>query len=196
MAGAALRVGSGLVTVASPRDAILVNASNLTSIMLREADTPDETCEILKDARFNCVALGPGLPVGSETRAMVKAILLEDRLCVLDAGALSSFVEIPSTLFKAIKLKNTATVLTPHEGEFARLFPEENKAPSKIDRAKLAAVASGATIVLKGADTVVATPDGCASVADNAPAWLATAGSGDVLAGIIAGFAGARHARV
>ncbi len=187
MAGASLRVGSGLVTVASPRDAVLVNAINLTSIMLREADTPDEVSGILTDTRFNCVALGPGLPVGSATQELVFEVLSNDRLCVLDAGALSSFAQAPQKLFEAIKAKNMSTVLTPHEGEFAHLFPEENKAVSKIDRAKLAAVASGATIVLKGPDTVVAVPDGRASIASNAPPWLATAGSGDVLAGIIAG---------
>jgi len=186
-AAAALRVGSGLVTLASPKDALIVNASHLTSIMLSEANSPQDISNILRDKRFNCVALGPGLSPDEETCELVEAVLNEDRMTVLDAGALSCFEMDAERLFAAIRKKQTATVLTPHEGEFARLFPYESCAPSKIERARNAAKLSGAVVVLKGPDTVVATPEGQVSVSNNAPPWLATAGSGDVLSGIIAG---------
>lgn len=187
LATAALRTGSGLVTMASPAEALPVHAAHLTSVMLQKADTPQDVAAILADRRFTCTALGPGLPVGATTRAMVLAVLAENRACVLDAGALSSFETQPDALFKAIGSRTAPVILTPHEGEFTALFGEGGKDASKIERAKEAAKRSGATVILKGADSVAAATDGKASLADNAPPWLATAGSGDVLAGIAAG---------
>jgi hydroxyethylthiazole kinase-like uncharacterized protein yjeF len=187
MAGAALRSGSGLVTIASSSDAMLINAAHLTSIMLHQADTPADIANILNDQRMNCVALGPGMPPDANTCKSVSMVLEQGRITILDAGALTAFSTESERLFDAISNCNNAVFLLPHEGEFARLFGGEEVMHSKIDRAMNAAEKSGATIVLKGADTIVATPDGQISVADNAPPWLATAGSGDVLAGIVAG---------
>ncbi|MEO1142308.1 MAG: NAD(P)H-hydrate dehydratase, partial [Pseudomonadota bacterium] len=189
LAGAALRAGSGLVTIASPTDALSINAAHLTSVMLQKADNPKDVKHILKDKRFNCVALGPGMPPGKQTIAMVKQVLEQQRKTVLDAGALTAFAGKPETLFKQILSNNRDTFLTPHEGEFARLFPTETTLTSKIERAVSAAERSGAIVILKGPDTIVACPTGQVSISDNAPPWLATAGSGDVLAGIIAGLA-------
>jgi hydroxyethylthiazole kinase-like uncharacterized protein yjeF len=194
-ANAALRAGAGLVTLASPRDAMTVNASALTSVMIREADEAADLNALLADARINAVALGPGLGVGEATRDQANAALTAGRgrrATVLDADALTSFHEEPQSLWRAIKTAPGPVVLTPHAGEFARLFSGKEDPPgdaplSKLDRARAAARESGAILLYKGPDTVVAAPDGRATILPWAPPWLATAGSGDTLTGIIAG---------
>jgi hydroxyethylthiazole kinase-like uncharacterized protein yjeF len=187
----ALRAGAGLVTVASPRDALAVHAAALTSIMLRAIETPDEFAELLTDRRFNACVIGPGAGVDDRTRGLVLAALAAGTGAVLDADALTSFAGGPEQLFEAMKSgHNPQVVLTPHEGEFPRLFSDmSNKNPlrSKLERVRIAAQRSGAVVLLKGSDTVVASPDGRAAIAANAPPWLATAGAGDVLSGMIAG---------
>lgn len=186
-ARAALRIGSGLVTLASPADAIVVNASHLTAIMLHRLYEAEGLAEILADRRKNAVVLGPALGVGEATVALVGAALASEAAVVVDADGLTSFAEDPEALFGQIRSRSSPVVLTPHDGEFARLFPELAEIPSKLDRARQAAELSGAVIVLKGPDSAVAAPDGTAAIADNAPPYLATAGAGDVLAGMIGG---------
>jgi hydroxyethylthiazole kinase-like uncharacterized protein yjeF len=187
----ALRAGAGLVTVASPREALAVNAAALTAVMVRAFDTVVEFAELLNDRRLNSIVIGPGAGVGERTRDLVHTALSTKRGLVLDADALTSFAEAPDRLFEAIKASEEAqVVLTPHEGEFPRLFSDiSNKHPgrSKLERVRDAAERAGAVVLLKGPDTVVASPDGRAAIASNAPPWLATAGAGDVLAGMIAG---------
>jgi len=184
----ALRAGAGLVTLASPRDALAVNGAASLAVMVRAVDGAEELRGLLTDKRLNAVVLGPGLGVGAATRDLVLAALEGGRAAVLDADALTSFEADPAALFA--KTAQRPVVLTPHQGEFARLFKSimqgaENE--SKVGQARAAARASGAVVLLKGADTVVAAPDGRVAICENAPAWLATAGSGDVLAGMIAG---------
>ena len=190
-ARAALRAGAGLVTIASPRDALTVNAAASLAVMVRPVDGAEELAQFLADRRLNAVALGPGLGVGAATCEAVLAALSGERAVVLDADAITSFVTEPARLAKALRARgNRPTVMTPHEGEFHRYFgalDERTKAGSKLDRARLAASLAGAIVVLKGADTVVAAPDGRAAIAANAPAYLATAGAGDVLTGVVAG---------
>jgi hydroxyethylthiazole kinase-like uncharacterized protein yjeF len=187
----ALRAGAGLVTLASPRDALAVNASALTAVMLQSIDTAVEFAELWTDKRLNAGVIGPGAGVGDRTCDFVLTALSAQRGLVLDADALTSFAQAPDRLFEAIKSsQHRQVVLTPHEGEFPRLFSDlSNKHPlrSKLERVRAAAERSGAIVLLKGADTVVASPDGRATIAANAPPWLATAGAGDVLAGMIAG---------
>jgi hydroxyethylthiazole kinase-like uncharacterized protein yjeF len=184
----ALRAGAGLVTIATPREALAVNAAASLAVMVRPVDGADELARFLEDPRRNVVLLGPGGGVGQPMRELVMAALKGERAVVLDADALTSFAEEPQTLCAAIRGRAKATVMTPHEGEFSRLFKAlADKSPSKLERARRAAEISGAVVLLKGPDTVVAAPDGRAAIADNAPPWLATAGSGDVLAGIVAG---------
>ena len=187
----ALRAGAGLVTVASPRDALAVNAAALTAVMVRAADTVVEFADLLNDRRLNACVIGPGAGVSARTRDLVHTALSAKCGLVLDADALTSFAEGPDRLFESIKAsEDPQVVLTPHEGEFPRLFSDiSNKHPfrSKLERVRAAAVRSGAVVLLKGPDTVVASPDGRASIAANAPPWLATAGAGDVLAGIVVG---------
>ncbi|MFL5069139.1 MAG: NAD(P)H-hydrate dehydratase [Xanthobacteraceae bacterium] len=185
----ALRAGAGLVTIASPRDALGVNAAANLAVMVRPVDGPEELTRFLADRRLNAVVLGPGGGVGQPMRELVEVALGGERSVVLDADALTSFAEAPDLLVEAIAARS-GVVLTPHEGEFARLFNTcagKIDGTSKIEKARSAARYTGATVLLKGPDTVVATPDGRAAVADNAPPWLATAGSGDVLAGFVAG---------
>jgi ADP-dependent NAD(P)H-hydrate dehydratase / NAD(P)H-hydrate epimerase len=184
----ALRAGAGLVTIASPRNALLVNAGANLAVMVRPVDGVDELTEFLSDPRRNAVVLGPGGGVGSELRELVLAALAGERPVVLDADALTSFAEDPEALFTVIRGRRSSTVLTPHEGEFIRLFKTlSDNSHSKLEKARSAAETSGAIALLKGPDTVVAAPDGRTAIANNAPPWLATAGSGDVLAGIVAG---------
>jgi hydroxyethylthiazole kinase-like uncharacterized protein yjeF len=187
----ALRAGAGLVTLASPGDALAVNASALTAVMLRRVDTAVEFAELWTDKRLNAGVIGPGAGVGDRTRDFVLTALSAQRGLVLDADALTSFAQAPDRLFEAIQSSpHNQVVLTPHEGEFPRLFSDlSNKHPyrSKLERVRAAAERSGAVVLLKGPDTVVASPDGRATIAANAPPWLATAGAGDVLAGMIAG---------
>jgi hydroxyethylthiazole kinase-like uncharacterized protein yjeF len=187
----ALRAGAGLVTLASPRDALAINASALAAVMIRPIDTVVEFGELLTDKRLNACVIGPGAGVGARTCDLVLAALSAKRHLVLDADALTSFADAPDRLFEAIKSSpDPQVVLTPHEGEFPRLFSDiSNKHPlrSKLERVRAAAERSGAIVLLKGPDTVVASPDGRAAIAANAPPWLATAGAGDVLAGMIAG---------
>jgi ADP-dependent NAD(P)H-hydrate dehydratase / NAD(P)H-hydrate epimerase len=190
----ALRVGAGLVTVASPPDAIAANAAHLTAIMLAPFDGARGLGEILSDERKNAILIGPGAGVSLATRLLVQVALEFDAACVLDADALTSFTidqdddaePMATHLFTLIaENPRRPVVLTPHEGEFKRLFGD--LPGSKLDRARQAAKVSGAVVVLKGADTVIAHPAGHAVINDNAPAFLATAGSGDVLAGLITG---------
>ena len=187
----ALRAGAGLVTVASPRDALAANATALTAVMVRPIDTAIEFAELWTDKRLSTCVIGPGAGVGDRTRDFVLTALSAKRNLVLDADALTSFADAPDHLFEAIKTSHDPqVVLTPHEGEFPRLFSDiSNKHPgrSKLERVRAAAERSGAVVLLKGPDTVVASPDGRATIAANAPPWLATAGAGDVLAGMIAG---------
>lgn len=187
----ALRVGSGLVTLATPREALAVNAAASTAVMVHAADTPEELSRFLDDPRRNCCVIGPGLGVGARTREMVTAVLMHQCAAVVDADALTSYAGQPEALFSFIKkVSYSQVVLTPHDGEFKRVFselPGFNKLHSRLEKARLSAKVSGAHVILKGPDTVVASPDGRAGIAANAPPWLATAGSGDVLAGFVGG---------
>jgi ADP-dependent NAD(P)H-hydrate dehydratase / NAD(P)H-hydrate epimerase len=187
----ALRAGAGLVTIASPREALAINAAANLAVMVRSVDGARELSAFLADRRFNALAIGPGVGVGEATCELVLAALSGDRAVVLDADAITSFAGHPERLAKAISARGgKATILTPHEGEFSRFFwalDERTKVGSKLERARLAAAITGATVLIKGADTVVAAVDGRASIASNAPAYLATAGAGDVLTGIATG---------
>lgn len=185
-ARAAARIGAGLVTVAAPEPAFPIYAASLAGIIVQPAAGIDDFQNLLADTRRNAALIGPGAGVGAETRDKVLAILAAGKRTVLDADALTSFADNAEVLFGTIR---SPCVLTPHEGEFARVFgiSESKLAGGKIERARRAAQASGAVMLLKGNDTVVAAPDGRAAISEGAPAELATAGSGDVLAGMIVG---------
>ena len=183
-ARAALRAGSGLVTVLCPASALPTYAATLTAVMVRPFSERDGDFEQqLGDRRQNAILLGPGAGVGEALQEKVEASLRSGKATLLDADALTSFAGEPERLFASVR-KNDRVLMTPHEGEFTRLFGIEG---DKLSRALRAAALSGAVVLLKGADTVVASPDGRASILTEAPPTLATAGSGDVLAGIALG---------
>lgn len=187
----ALRAGAGLVTIASPRGVLAVNSAHSLAIMVRPVDGANELSGMLANKRLNALVIGPGGGVGPQMREMVQAGLAGPRHVVLDADALTSFADNPKSLQKVLENRSdSCAILTPHEGEFSRLFSTLGQIPSvkqKLEAARAASHETSAVIVLKGGDTVVAAPDGRASIAENAPAYLATAGAGDVLAGMIGG---------
>lgn len=185
-ARAARRAGAGLLTLAVPSAAVPIYAADAPGAFVQPVDTHADVDAVLADSRRNGVLIGPGCGVGSETAVRTLKILATDRAVVLDADALTSFQDDPAQLFKAIKRRAAPAVMTPHQGEFVRLFPDA-RAEGKLALAREAAAVSGAVVIFKGADTVVAAPDGRAAIASNAPPWLATGGSGDVLAGFVLG---------
>ena len=194
-ARAALRAGAGIVSVASPPDAVAVNAAHLTAVMVAPFANAREFEALLADERRRAIVLGPGAGVGPTLRKLVAAALTrpaEQRTIVLDADALTSFAGEAAGLASLIKRGGHEAVMTPHEGEFAKLFegaPQVRLEDDKLKRARDAARLMGAVVLIKGADTVVAAPDGRATIGWDLPPWLATAGSGDVLAGLVAGLA-------
>lgn len=182
-ARAGLRAGAGLVTLLSPPSALMVNAAHLTAIMLSSVDGPDELAEAARTATV--AVIGPAAGVTPQTRANVEVLLNSPARCVLDADALTVCAENPEALFARLR---PGDVLTPHTGEFERLFGDLlSTASNKIEAGRQAAARAGCIVLLKGADTVIAQPDGQVVVNTHATRWLATAGSGDVLAGILAG---------
>ncbi|MFY2824765.1 NAD(P)H-hydrate dehydratase [Ruegeria sp. MALMAid1280] len=193
----ALRIGAGLVTLAVPSAAQMEVAAQVTAIMLHRVEGVDGLTDALKDERLNALCLGPGLGI-ERARELVPAALNAKRATVLDADALTAFADDPAVLFSQL---HENCVLTPHGGEFSRLFPDiaeklaatptAGPAYSKVDATREAAERAGCVILFKGPDTVIAAPDGRCSINaafyERAAPWLATAGSGDVLAGFIAG---------
>jgi len=180
-ARAAARAGAGLTTIAVAETALPIYAAALTSIMVQPIATPADFDRLLGDRRISAFLIGPGAGVGEATQARALAMLGTGRPALLDADAITSFQDDPLALDRAI---NGACVMTPHEGEFGRVF---DPIGDKLFRTRAAARRSGAVIVLKGPDTVIAAPDGQAIINTNAPPTLATAGSGDVLSGIVLG---------
>ncbi|MGK7754537.1 NAD(P)H-hydrate dehydratase [Roseovarius sp. C03] len=203
----ALRIGAGLVSLGVPPSAQQEVACQVTSIMLSRIEGGDGLAEVLKDDRLSALCLGPGMGV-ERARELVPIALgqggVKPRPTVMDADALMAFVEEPEDLFGML---HKACVLTPHGGEFARLFPDiaeklnatpvKGPAYSKVDATREAAARAGCVVLFKGADTVIAAPDGRCSINsaqyDRAAPWLATAGGGDVLAGFITGLLARGH---
>lgn len=185
---AGLRAGAGLVTIGAAPEAVPALAAHLTAVMIHPLADLAAFSDWISDRRLSAFVLGPGHGIGQAARDRVER--LAGRPLVLDADGISSFRDNPDQLFSLFEDRDAPSlVMTPHEGEFARLFPDiaAEKERGKIEKAVRAAERSRSVIVYKGADTVIAAPDGRARLNTNAPPWLATAGSGDVLAGIIGG---------
>ncbi|HEX3915386.1 MAG TPA: NAD(P)H-hydrate dehydratase [Steroidobacteraceae bacterium] len=180
-ARAAARCGAGLTSIAVPEQAFPIYATALTSIMVRPLARDQDFARLLEDVRFTAFSIGPGAGVDDATRHRALAMLDTGKPVVIDADAISVFETREDELFPRI---HGQCVITPHEGEFKRIFDPSG---DKLTRARRAARRSGAVVVLKGADSVIAAPDGRAIINANAPATLATAGSGDVLGGCILG---------
>ena len=190
----ALRIGAGLVTVACPLAALSENSARLDTIMLRPLHDAAALTRLLEDARYNALCLGPGMGY-DRARALLPAALASGRRLVIDADALTAFAESPQALFDMV---HPGCILTPHGGEFRRLFPDlagcltsAGEGEAKRDAAREAARRAGCAVLFKGPVTVVADPEGrlavSAATGERAAPWLATAGSGDVLAGFICG---------
>lgn len=185
---AGLRTGAGLVTMASAPSAVMLQATHLTAIMQRAIRDEADLADWLADRRLSAFVIGPGFGDLDKARAYTERLAQTGKPVVLDADGLTAFASDAGQL-GGLFAGDSRLVMTPHEGEFRRLFADlsEDAALSKIDRACAAARTCNAVVVYKGADTVIAAADGRAAVNADAPAWLATAGSGDVLSGIIGG---------
>jgi ADP-dependent NAD(P)H-hydrate dehydratase / NAD(P)H-hydrate epimerase len=181
-ARAAARIGAGMVGIAAPIEAADIYACDDPSFLIHRFSDASEFRKVLQDRRQNTVMIGPGMGLSQMTADMTLTVLATKKAVVLDADALSVFENRSEELFAAIE--DTPVVITPHEGEFSRLFDSKG---DKLTRCRAAAAQSGAVVLLKGPDTVIAAPDGRAVINSNAPPTLATAGAGDVLAGLIAG---------
>ena len=180
-ARAALRIGAGLVSVACDPSSLIVYATALEAVMTKVVHDTEGFGALIDDSRVKAVLIGPGAGINDRTHAFVLAAVEAEKACVLDADALTVFKDAPETLFNAIQ---SPVLLTPHEGEFARLFgPVAERENDALEAARR----SGAVVLLKGADTVIAAPDGRLVVNRAAPPTLATAGSGDTLAGLATG---------
>ena len=177
-----LRIGAGVVTVLAGLDAAPVLAAHLEAVMLRIVEDLDSLADAAEAA--DAVVIGPGAGLGEATRAKVFALARTGAAMVLDADALSSFAGEPEDLFAALDRDD---VLTPHAGEFERLFPGLLAQEGRAAAARIAAARAGAVVVLKGSETLTAAPDGRLAAHPPASPWLATAGSGDVLAGFAGG---------
>ena len=186
----ALRAGAGAVTLASDSDSLLVNASHLTSVMLREINNADDFFNFVKERKINTLIIGPGCGINKMTKELVIRAIKSEINFVLDADGLTSFKKNPNELFELLnkRQKKENIILTPHEGEFNRLFDFGNI--SKIDKANRAANITKSTIIFKGNDTVICSPKKTSLIARDSSPFLATAGSGDVLAGVCGSFLG------
>jgi len=181
-ARAARRAGAGLLTVAAPLSLCPLFSADAPGVITAPVDDVAAFSSLLEDARKNAVLVGPGHGVSEHTRSIAEAALRAERTVVLDADALTVFAGEAKALSSMIR---APVVLTPHQGEFVRLFPDLSG--SKLEMARAAAAQVGAVVVLKGPDTVIAAPDGRAAINGNAPPWLSTGGTGDVLPGTILG---------
>ena len=181
VARAARRIGAGLVTIATPSNAWFVYASDQPGNLIKKVDTQAEFTELLAHPRINALVIGPGFGLGPEARQRVLIALQSKKPIVLDADGISTFADDPGELIDQL---HEFCVITPHEGEFARIF---NLSGDKVSRARQAAKMTNACVLLKGPDTVIAEPSGRAIINRSGTPYLATAGSGDVLSGLIGG---------
>ncbi len=190
---AAARAGAGAVTVLSPADAMTINAAHLTSIMLRQTETMADVSSFVESRRVRAMVFGPGLEADQATAVrLIDLLYLEASqppALVIDASAITASAADSDALWDACRATRSSLVFTPHDGEFSRLFPDigAQESTSKVEKARAAARRANGVVVYKGPDTVIAAPDGRAAINVNGSSWLATAGSGDVLAGMIAG---------
>lgn len=180
-ARAGLRIGAGLVRILCPPDAVAVIAPTIEAVMLAPFASPEALAHAVEG--MDAVVIGPAAGVGEVTAADVRALAGTGAALIVDADGLTSFEHMPDELFG---LLDRDDVLTPHEGEFRRLFPGLLERGREIAAAE-AARRTGCVVVLKGPATVIAAPGGRLAVNQNGTPWLATAGSGDVLAGMIGG---------
>lgn len=186
-ARSALRIGAGLATIACRPEALAAHAARGPDALMQRAVADGAALErLLNEKRLSAVLVGPALGLDGDSREAVAAVLRSSVPAVLDADALTILAGSAARTARQIARRDAPCVLTPHEGEFARLFGESG-GRSKLDRARRAAAEIGAVVVLKGADSVIAAPDGRAAINTTGCPALATAGSGDVLGGMVAG---------
>jgi ADP-dependent NAD(P)H-hydrate dehydratase / NAD(P)H-hydrate epimerase len=195
-ATAALNNGAGAVTIVGDKHALRIHAAHVTAIMMREAESPERFAAVLAKGRFDAAIIGPASGIGSQTLNRIQMALDAKLPLVLDADALTSMIG------RVEHIRNSSDILplcvmTPHAGEFAKLFMPllardanfqalpSKRQQSKVEQARSAARIAKAVIVFKGADTVIAAHGGRAVINRNAGPELATAGSGDVLSGLI-----------